>query len=281
MNDQSNNDNTPKDSNQSIAKTKKLSKSKLKNPKESFGFDISDEELSIIDINLLGKYTDRDLAKKWGIHRTKILRIRNRLNIPACKFDYHIDEKLQTIIKFLKDNENNIITIQEFYKLGIFMINKKLLTKDAIKEIAEKNNIKVIFKNDKTYEHCHNNYVKGCRCDICKLSMAIYIKYTRVVSISFCNFLANEYVALYKQDTTRFHRLFYSFVEEEIEKVMETEKPDPQVNVLESVNTSTTNEKPEKINDLADKVSIKKELAKNDEIRQELLRLRYVKKEKP
>lgn len=258
------------------------------NPTERIKFDdenkkipsvsFSKDEFKKIDTKLLGKFTDRELSKKWGINRIRILRLRNILGIKACEYNYNHEGKLNQILDFLKQNENNIITIQEFQKLGIFMINNILLTKTAIKELAEKHNIKVTFKNDQDYEHSHSTYLKGCRCDICKLTATLHVKYTRLVSVKFCNFIANEFIDLYKNDTSKFHRQFFSFVEEEIEKGMEkNEEETTEIQDMEDSSQDSNikfNETDIKAN-FNNNEKIRQEYKLQDNFRQELLKNKF------
>lgn len=169
------------------------------------------------DFSRLGKEKDAVLALEWGLSRERIRQFRKRLNLE--KHGY-VDRDIlnQNLIEFLKQNINKPITLIQIK--SELKLNFKLSI-SYVKKLANENNIKVIFKSEKRYEHCFYSYRNGCRCLICKACNSVhaylYYKHIKVIYRD-VEYYVNEYFDLYESDRSFGHKNFYKFMLDDIKK---------------------------------------------------------------
>lgn len=126
-----------------------------------------------------------------------------------------IDEKILEYIK----NFPNSIKIIDFLKLNNYS-PYITVDKNRFIKIAKENNIEFSFYILSKYNHgCRCQYRK-CNCEIYKLTNSIHQYFRcrkRKCSTKQKDYLANEYLELYKNDKSRYKKEFWNFILEKVE----------------------------------------------------------------
>lgn len=161
---------------------------------------------------LLGTMSDKDLSAMAGVTRERIRQLRTQKNIPKYSKD---DNKEKILLKYIENKNNEIISLTELeLSTGIYYINSHRITIERVKELCNRNNIKVLFGVDTkiTFQHSYYGYKRGgCRCEICVLANSLFTysyRRFRKNNYQFLNKFANEHLNLYKTNKKEFHEKY-------------------------------------------------------------------------
>lgn len=150
-----------------------------------------------VDISLLGKVNDKEVAEIWGCCKQHVCKIRTRLGIPSIinRKKKKAKKSLSDLIDFLKKEPLNIKvrTIQREFGEGI---NGYKINQEYVEKIASENNIKISFYK-KTLDKKTMHDTKKCSCKNCnyikRLKSKIYIRTRLVLTVHFARKLVSEY----------------------------------------------------------------------------------------
>lgn len=179
------------------------------------------------DLTKLNYYSDSTLSKEWGITRERVRQIRLKFKINKFSLDLNKEEKLVNCLK-----ENGFINLTFLKKeTSIRYYNGKSLNLEVLQTIVDKHHLNLKLKQDQ--EHGYSGYVRGCKCDICRLSnnlrsLRFKKKLGKNLNIKQCDFYANEFYELYKLDDSYHKELFCEFIKEDLKVRFSTKLTDSE-----------------------------------------------------
>lgn len=178
------------------------------------------------DFKLFKTLNNLEFAKKYGISRERAGQLRKKYasNTSTIEINNESKKYIESLIDadILQFIENNIkksnlnFTIKEFcnqYKYNDHKINLNRFLK-----VAKSNNLDII-KYEK-YKHGSSICKKNkCKCDIFNLANAIKTRSNAKkipIKMKDVDYFANNFIDFYKNDTSRYHKIFYSMIDEEL-----------------------------------------------------------------
>lgn len=176
----------------------------------------------IYDIELFKSKSLYELSSIWNVS-VDFLRTYRKKYFPEMtrkitKIDMNLLEDRLKNYLILISSKNELVNISYF--CDMFDYPNPYISKYLVKLIAEKYKISINFPELNKYEHSYSNYArKLCSCDLCKLCNSIYQKYKlqkKYIPNSVISELALKYYDLYKVDNSRYKRIFYTKIDEEL-----------------------------------------------------------------
>lgn len=162
--------------------------------------------------------TNTEIGKNFNVSRecVRILRLKyfpNTVNHLEMMRKRANDKLTKNILEYLKDHADSVSMI-EFSKLFKYYVD---VTRQTFIDISKKYDIKIKFLTNSKYEHGASKFKrKTCLCNICKLSWAImcrFYKHDLILGHDIANYYANKHYEKYENDSSKFKKEFYSFVE--------------------------------------------------------------------
>lgn len=180
------------------------------------------------DFKLFKTLNNLDFAKKYGISRERAGQLRKKYapNTNTIEINNELKKYFDSLIDtdVLEFIENNIkksnldFTIKDFCKQ--YKYNEKKITFDRFLKVAKNNNLDIFIKHHEKYKHGSSICKKNkCKCDIFNLANAIKTRSNAKkipIKMKDVDYFANNFIDFYKKDTSRYHKIFYTMIDEEL-----------------------------------------------------------------
>ncbi len=119
----------------------------------------------------------------------------------------------------LNINIGEFCEINKVYRTG--RMGNELYSRKRFLEVANKHGINITFIGCLKNSHGRNYYLrKKCKCEICKLAMAVHYRYKnqgKNIGNKLADYIANNYLKSYQEDNSIKHRSFYIEIDSKIE----------------------------------------------------------------